>query len=56
MGIQRIRHRLDRKEYRGASSKAKGGASNAQARSPEIMEELIDLAEAGKLRPVLGHV
>ena len=33
-----------------------GGASNAQARSPEIIEELIDLAEAGKLRPVVGHV
>ena len=33
-----------------------GGASNAKARSPEIVEELIDLAEAGKLAPVVRHV
>ena len=32
-----------------------GGVSNTQARAPEIMEELISLAEAGKLRPVVGH-
>jgi NADPH:quinone reductase-like Zn-dependent oxidoreductase len=33
-----------------------GGIGNAQARAPEIMEELIALAEAGKLQPVVSHV
>ena len=33
-----------------------GGVSNGQSRAPEIMEELIALAEAGKLRPVVRHV
>ncbi len=33
-----------------------GGVSNAQSRTPEIMEELIGLAEAGKLKPVVQHV
>ena len=33
-----------------------GGISNAQSRAPEIMEELIALAQAGKLRPVVRHV
>ena len=31
-----------------------GGRSNADAHAPEIMRELIDLAEAGRLRPVVG--
>ena len=33
-----------------------GGISNAQSRAPEIMEELIALAQAGKLKPVVRHV
>lgn len=33
-----------------------GGVSNTQSRTPEIMEELIVLAEAGKLKPVVRHV
>ena len=33
-----------------------GGVSNAQSRSPEIMEELIALAQAGKLKPVVRHI
>ncbi|MCZ6678574.1 MAG: zinc-binding dehydrogenase [Candidatus Poribacteria bacterium] len=33
-----------------------GGISNAQSRAPEIMTELIALAEAGKLKPVVRHV
>ena len=33
-----------------------GGVSNAQSRAPEIMEELINLARAGKLKPVVRHV
>ena len=33
-----------------------GGVSNAQSRAPEIMEELIALAQAGKLKPVVRHV
>ena len=33
-----------------------GGMSNAQSRTPEIMEELISLATAGKLLPVVRHV
>ena len=33
-----------------------GGISNVGARAPEIMEELIALAEAGELRPVVRHV
>ena len=33
-----------------------GGVSNTQSRAPEIMEELIDLAQAGKLKPVVRHV
>ena len=33
-----------------------GGVSNAQSRAPEIMEELIALAQAGKLMPVVRHV
>ena len=33
-----------------------GGVSNAQSRAPEIMEELIGLAQAGKLKPVVRHV
>ena len=33
-----------------------GGVSNTQSRSPEIMEELIALAQAGKLKPVVRHV
>lgn len=33
-----------------------GGVSNAESRAPEIMEELIALAQAGKLRPVVRHV
>ena len=33
-----------------------GGASNAQAHAPDIMAELIGLAEAGKLQPVVRHV
>ncbi len=33
-----------------------GGISNAQSRTPEIMEELIALAEGGKLKPVVRHV
>ena len=33
-----------------------GGVSNTQAHAPEIMEALIGLAEAGKLRPVVRHV
>lgn len=32
------------------------GVSNAQARMPDIMEELIALAGSGKLRPVVRHV
>ena len=31
-----------------------GGRSNADAHAPEIMRELIELAEAGRLRPVVG--
>ena len=31
-----------------------GGRSNADAHAPEIMRELIDLAESGRLRPVVG--
>ena len=31
-----------------------GGQSNADAHAPEIMRELIELAEAGRLRPVVG--
>ncbi len=30
------------------------GYSNAHARAPEIMLELIELAESGRLRPVVG--
>ena len=33
-----------------------GGISNAQSRAPEIMEELITLAQAGKLKPVVRHI
>ncbi len=33
-----------------------GGVSNTQAHAPEIMEALIGLVEAGKLRPVVRHV
>ena len=33
-----------------------GGVSNTQSRVPEIMEELIDLAQAGKLKPVVRHI
>ena len=33
-----------------------GGVSNTQSRSPEIMEELIDLAQVGKLKPVVRHI
>ena len=33
-----------------------GGVSNTQSRAPEIMEELIALAQAGKLTPVVRHV
>ena len=33
-----------------------GGVSNAQSRAPEIMEELIALAQAGKLKPVVRHI
>ena len=33
-----------------------GGVSNVQAHAPEIMEELIALAEAGKLRPLDRHI
>lgn len=33
-----------------------GGVSNAQSRAPEIMEELIALAQSGKLNPVVRHV
>ena len=33
-----------------------GGVSNAQSRAPEIMEELIPLAQAGRLKPVVRHV
>ncbi len=33
-----------------------GGVSNAQSRAPEIMEELIALAQVGKLEPVVRHV
>ncbi len=33
-----------------------GGVSNAQSRAPEIMEELIALAQTGKLKPVVWHV
>ena len=33
-----------------------GGISNAQSRAPEIMKELIALAQAGRLRPVVRHV
>ena len=33
---------------------AEGGRSNADAHAPEIMRELIELAEAGRLRPVVG--
>jgi NADPH2:quinone reductase len=33
-----------------------GGLSNAEAHSPEIMEELARLAEAGSIRPVVGEV
>ncbi len=31
-----------------------GGRSNSDAHAPEIMRELIELAEAGRLRPVVG--
>ena len=31
-----------------------GGRSNTDAHAPEIMRELIDLAESGRLRPVVG--
>ena len=31
-----------------------GGQSNADAHAPETMRELIELAEAGRLRPVVG--
>ena len=31
-----------------------GGQSNADAHAPEIMRELIELAELGRLRPVVG--
>ena len=31
-----------------------GGQSNSDAYAPEIMRELIELAEAGRLRPVVG--
>ena len=31
-----------------------GGRSNADAHAPHIMRELIDLAESGRLRPVVG--
>ena len=31
-----------------------GGRSNADAHGPGIMRELIELAEAGRLRPVVG--
>ncbi len=33
-----------------------GGVSNAESRAPEIMEELITLAQADKLKPVVRHV
>ena len=33
-----------------------GGVSNTQSRSPEIMEKLIALAQAGKLKPVVRHI
>ena len=33
-----------------------GGVSNAESRTPEIMEELIALAQAGKLKPVVRYV
>lgn len=33
-----------------------GGISNTQSRAPEIMEELINLAQAGKLKPVVRHI
>ena len=33
-----------------------GGVSNAQSRAPHAMEELLDLAAAGSLRPVVGQV
>ncbi len=33
-----------------------GGVSNAQSRASEIMEELIALAQVGKLKPVVRHV
>ena len=33
-----------------------GGVSNTQSRAPEIMEKLIVLAQAGKLKPVVRHV
>ncbi|MDE2697800.1 MAG: zinc-binding dehydrogenase [Gemmatimonadetes bacterium] len=33
-----------------------GGSSNAEAHTPEIMEALIDLAQADRLRPVVRHV
>ena len=33
-----------------------GGASNTEAHAPDIMEALIALADAGKLRPVLRYV
>jgi len=32
----------------------RGGRSNAEAHAPEIMRELIELAEVGRLRPVVG--
>ena len=31
-----------------------GGRSNADAHAPEIMRELLDLANSGRLRPVVG--
>ena len=31
-----------------------GGRSNTDAHAPEIMRELLDLAETGRLRPVVG--
>ncbi len=31
-----------------------GGQSNAEAHAPEIMRELTELAESGRLRPVVG--
>ena len=33
-----------------------GGVSNTESRAPDIMEELIDLAQTGKLKPVVRHI